>query len=81
MTLERLDRKPRIRDLMLAKQAEMEAALSANRRIMPHEGEKGAAAELRWREMLSLPSSSRADSGMRVGPTEMTTASETCSRS
>lgn len=53
MTLERLDRKPRVRDLMLAKQAEMEAALSANRMIMPHEGEKGAAAELRWREMLS----------------------------
>lgn len=54
MTLERLDRKPRVRELMLAKQAEMEAALSANRRIMPHEGEKGAAAELRWREMLSM---------------------------
>lgn len=53
MTLERLDRKPTVRELMLAKQDEMEAALSANRRIMPHEGEKGAAAELRWREMLS----------------------------
>lgn len=54
MALKQLDRKPSIRDLLLAKQAEMEAALSANRMIMPHEGEKGAAAELRWREMLSL---------------------------
>ncbi|MEJ2422816.1 MAG: hypothetical protein P8018_14130 [Acidobacteriota bacterium] len=53
MILERLDRPPTVRELMLAKQDEMEAALSANRRIMPHEGEKGAAAELRWREMLS----------------------------
>ncbi|MGH8543564.1 MAG: DUF6602 domain-containing protein [Gammaproteobacteria bacterium] len=53
MSNERLDRPPTIRDLMLAKQDEMEASLSANRRIMPHEGEKGAAAELRWREMLS----------------------------
>lgn len=52
MTFERLERRPTVRELMLAKQAEMEAALSANRRIMPHEGEKGAAAELRWRDML-----------------------------
>ena len=52
MTLKRLDRRPTIAELMLAKQAEMEAALSLNRRVMPHEGEKGAAAELRWREML-----------------------------
>lgn len=53
MTIKQLDRRPSIRELMLAKQEEMEACLSANRRIMPHEGEKGAAAELRWREMLS----------------------------
>lgn len=53
MTLERLDRKPTVHELMLAKQAELEAALSSNRRIMPHEGEKGAAAELRWRDMLA----------------------------
>jgi len=53
MTIKRLKRAPTIRELMLAKQDEMEAALSANRRIMPHEGEKGAAAELRWREMLT----------------------------
>src|SRR5690606_17815959 len=44
---------PTVQDLMLAKQEEMESALSANRRVMPHEGEKGAAAELRWRDMLS----------------------------
>jgi hypothetical protein len=31
----------------------MLSALSANRRVMPHEGEKGAAAELRWRDMLA----------------------------
>lgn len=53
MTLEQISRKPRIAELLEAKQDEMEAALSANRRIMPHEGEKGAATELRWRDMLS----------------------------
>jgi hypothetical protein len=44
---------PTVQELMLAKQDEMEAALSANRRVMPHQGEKGAAAELRWRDMLA----------------------------
>lgn len=53
MPHDRLDQRPSVAELMLAKQEEMEAALSANRKIMPHEGEKGAAAELRWREMLS----------------------------
>lgn len=53
MTIEPLEERPTIRSLMLAKQDEMEAALSANRRIMPHHGEKGAAAELRWRQMLA----------------------------
>ena len=48
----RLNGKPTVVDLFQAKQDEMEAALTANRRVMPHEGEKGAAAELRWREML-----------------------------
>lgn len=68
MTLKRLDRRPTIRELMLAKQDEMVAALSANRRIMPHEGEKGAAAELRWREMLStyLPRRYSVSSGFVV---------------
>jgi len=50
---ERLNSPPTVKELMLAKQDEMAAALTANRRIMPHEGEKGAAAELRWREMLT----------------------------
>ncbi|MYI06955.1 MAG: hypothetical protein F4059_06505, partial [Gemmatimonadetes bacterium] len=49
----RLNGKPSVAELFQAKQDEMEAALTANRRVMPHEGEKGAAAELRWREMLS----------------------------
>ena len=53
MTIKKLDRVPSMKELMLAKQDEMEAALSANRRIMPHQGEKGAATELRWREMLA----------------------------
>ena len=53
MSLKQLKQAPTVPELMLAKQEEMVAALSANRRIMPHEGEKGAAAELRWREMLS----------------------------
>ena len=53
MTIEELDPRPTIHDFMLAKQEEMLSALSANRRVMPHEGEKGAAAELRWREMLA----------------------------
>jgi hypothetical protein len=51
--IERVNAPPTVRDLMLAKQEEMESALSANRRVMPHEGEKGAAAELRWRDMLA----------------------------
>lgn len=53
MPIENLDPRPKIHDLMLAKQEEMLSALSANRRVMPHEGEKGAAAELRWRDMLA----------------------------
>lgn len=53
MPLERLATVPTVSELMRAKQDEMEAALSANRRIMPHEGEKGAATELRWKNMLS----------------------------
>jgi len=53
MTIEELSPRPKIHDLMLAKQEEMLSALSANRRVMPHEGEKGAAAELRWRDMLA----------------------------
>lgn len=53
MTIEQIASRPKIHDLMLAKQEEMLSALSANRRVMPHEGEKGAAAELRWREMLA----------------------------
>ena len=52
MTIEQLRALPGIEDLMAAKQAEMEAALTANRRVIPHEGEKGAASELRWRSML-----------------------------
>lgn len=53
-----LNDKPSVVELFRAKQDEMEAALTANRRIMPHQGEKGVAAELRWRRMLSdyLPS-------------------------
>ena len=68
MTLDQLDRVPTVTELMRAKQAEMEAALSANRRIMPHEGEKGAAAELRWREMLAsyLPRRYSVQSGFVV---------------
>jgi len=53
MTIKELSKRPRVAELLRAKQDEMEAALSANRRVMPHEGEKGAATELRWREMLS----------------------------
>jgi hypothetical protein len=53
MMIEQTHSPPTVQELMLAKQDEMEAALSANRRVMPHEGEKGAAAELRWRGMLS----------------------------
>lgn len=53
MPIEKLDPRPKIHDLMLAKQEEMLSALTANRRVMPHEGEKGAAAELRWRDMLA----------------------------
>ncbi len=68
MTLERLDRAPTVAELMRAKQDEMEAALSANRRIMPHQGEKGAAAELRWRDMLAsyLPRRYSVQSGFVV---------------
>ena len=64
----RLDEKPNIVELFRAKQDEMEAALSANRRIMPHQGEKGTAAELRWREMLSqyLPSRYSVETGFVV---------------
>ena len=60
--------KPNVVDLFRAKQDEMEAALTANRRIMPHQGEKGAAAELRWREMLSefLPNRYSVQSGFVV---------------
>lgn len=39
-------------DLFLAKQIEMEAALGATRTVIEHAGEKGTAAELRWRTML-----------------------------
>lgn len=68
MSLKRLKSTPTLRELMLAKQDEMEAALTANRRIMPHEGEKGAAAELRWREMLAdyLPNRYSVRSGFVV---------------
>lgn len=60
--------RPSIEELFRAKQDEMEAVLSANRRIMPHQGEKGAAAELRWREMLSgyLPIRYSVESGFVV---------------
>ena len=59
------DRKPTVVELFRAKQDEMEAALSANRRVMPHSGEKGAAAEFRWRKMLSeyLPNRYSVQSG------------------
>ena len=62
------DRKPTVVELFRAKQDEMEAALSANRRIMPHSGEKGAAAEFRWRKMLSefLPNRYSVQSGFVV---------------
>jgi len=43
MTIKELSKQPRVAELLRAKQDEMEAALSANRRVMPHEGEKGAA--------------------------------------
>lgn len=68
MAIEPLKDKPTLKELMLAKQDEMEAALSANRRVMPHEGEKGAAAELRWREMLEsyLPKRYTVSSGFVV---------------
>lgn len=36
--IERLSAPPTVQDLMFAKQEEMESALSANRRVMPHEG-------------------------------------------
>ncbi len=68
MSLQRLKKPPTLRELMLAKQDEMEAALTSNRRIMPHEGEKGAAAELRWRDMLAdyLPNRYSVRSGFVV---------------
>ena len=68
MSLKRLKKPPTLRELMLAKQDEMEAALTSNRRIMPHEGEKGAAAELRWRDMLAdyLPNRYSVRSGFVV---------------
>ena len=64
----RMHGQPSVADLFRAKQDEMEAALTANRRVMPHEGEKGAAAELRWREMLGeyLPNRYSVQSGFVV---------------
>lgn len=71
MAIKRLSAPPSVKELFLAKQEEMEAALAANRRIMPHEGEKGAAAELRWCEMLDqyLPRRYSVQSGFVVDHT------------
>ena len=41
-----------IRDLFLAKQETLIAALTETRSVIPHAGEKGAASELRWLNML-----------------------------
>jgi hypothetical protein len=42
-----------IRDLFLAKQETLVAALTETRSVIPHAGEKGTASELRWLNMLS----------------------------
>lgn len=41
-----------IRDLFLAKQQTLIAALTETRSVIPHAGEKGSASELRWLNML-----------------------------
>lgn len=41
-----------LRDLFLRKQETLCAALTESRSVIPHQGEKGTASELRWLEML-----------------------------
>jgi hypothetical protein len=60
-----------LRDLFLAKQKELEAALTASRIVIPHQGEKGAATELHWLGMLAsqLPKRYQARRGMVIDST------------
>lgn len=60
-----------LRELFFAKQKELEAALTASRIVIPHQGEKGAATELHWLGMLSsqLPKRYKARRGMVIDST------------
>lgn len=56
-----------IRDLFLAKQQTLIAALTETRSVIPHAGEKGTASELRWLNMLcELPRRYQARKGFVI---------------
>lgn len=65
------ENKVSLRDLFLMKQAELQAALMTSRIVIPHQGEKGAATELHWLEMLDthLPKRYKARRGMVIDST------------
>lgn len=60
-----------LRDLFLAMQEEMVAALTKSRKVILHSGEKGAVTELHWKEMLTthLPSRYRVRNGRVIDST------------
>ena len=63
--------KVELRRLFLAKQNELQSALTTSRIVIPHQGEKGAATELHWLSMLAsqLPKRYQVRRGMVIDST------------